>query len=845
MKKTAGFILLAFCLGVLSGSEMGKWRAWGNGADIRILPADGKMTFLRLADKPLPVWNTPILTLHNPVALKKNTVLKFKVRADRSGNFKLNLFLTDKAEYHIDFQTSSSGWRENLIPLAEADYKRFGGKSGNPETLPGRKLAGIQFAYQGREIALADMEFLEMEKLPESGKIPVAYHGKSRAFWEAWSNDGAITISPGAELSGGKTAKFVITTKNPAAYNTPLLHLPEEVRAGDSTAIRFKVLTAETGTHLINVRTNSGEQEYHTVFHTTANQWHENILPLKEFCFKRILKPGALKKSSISGSRISMVQLAYIGREISVGDFAFIEMTPADRESASRMPDYLREYTEKRIPGEYLRLKRNGIFPFGVITTVNAGNRINAELFGQTPEERREEDLRDIRSRGFNAYSNFVDADQDIARRLGQVAKFHLYLLETRTSSPGLHSLPDDSPLAKAVRACSSHPNLLGWYGQDEPVNSVLYLKNKAKLEQWDPGNAPFCSAFDSRIFPRELGPAMDVIMIDPYSLFRGQTFQEAQEALRKHAGEVAWSLRYCAGKRVWMICQTFSARTKGQNHTFRYPSPEEARFDVYNTLQAGANGFFFFLYGDAAAWLDGEVRHQEFDDTLVDAWGNGNPTTDALGAVGKRLTAIMPSFLERRPMKNSRAVRSDCAELAIRQWDNGDGVLLIAVNRNLRQKISGILHVTPEPGEKLYDLDTLAELPSAPAFSLIPGDAKLLFLGTPQAWRQVETEIRTRHARNEKEIAEVTLREPSGLASVRAAFGEMNAFLTRHGIIEKIDGNAEWSAAREKIKALSRRYFEARRQWRKNGREPSGMRELETEVRQLFHAEKKRLSGK
>lgn len=661
----------------------------------------------------------------------------------------------------------------------------------------------------------------------------------SDTAWKAWGNNVPVLISRTVE--GGKTQIVFQRRDGKAGWNTPMASLNPGVKVTVFTVLKFRCRTEADRTSEINLANATEGAEYAVRFRTVAGQWTEHAVFLKEALYKRGGREGR-NPDGILGDEITQIQFACSGREVRIADVRIVEADPSDLTLVPEKNEALEAYLAARKVPLYRQFRRNAVFPFGVISTIGAGDAENGAFFGQTTRERMEEDLRDIRSRGFNAYSNFVDrSGYTTAERLALMKKYHLHLLETATCGTDLHSLPEQHPRIARIRENAFHPNLLAWYGQDEPGDAGLYLKNKIRIESASGAGAPVTSAMHIMAIAKELGPAMDVITLDPYSIGANVLPGKALSCLEKHAALVTMARDFCAGKRVWMIPQAFSGRSSG-NRYLRYPDPAEVRFDVFNTLAAGANGYFFFIYNDTVPYLDGKIRYEEFDDTLVDAWGNGNPTTDALGAVGKRLTAIMPSFLERRPMKNSRAVRSDGAELAIRQWDNGDGVLLIAVNRNLRQKISGMLHVTPEPGEKLYDLDTLAELPSASAFSLIPGDAKLLFLGTPQAWRQVETEIRTRHARNEKEIAEVTLREPSGLASVRAAFGEMNAFLTRHGIIEKIDGNAEWSAAREKIKALSRRYFEARRQWRKSGREPDGMRELETEVRRLLAAEQKLL---
>lgn len=663
-------------------------------------------------------------------------------------------------------------------------------------------------------------------------------HQANDAEWEAWGNNTSIRISrkkePGKEI--------VVFTRSDGrnGWNTPIYRLPHEITVNAFTLLKFRCKAETTKKYEINIKNASEGAEYAVRFNCVAGQWTENAVLLKDAQYKRFGREG-VTPDGIMGDRISQIQFACYGKEVGIADVRIVEVDPSQVSSFHRRTEFLDAYLKQRSVPQYRQFRRNAVFPFGVISTIGAGNSANAAFFGQTTQERMEDDLRDIRLRGFNTYSNFVDrSGYTVSERLALMKKYHLYLLETATCGTGIHQLPEDSPLLKEIRKNASHPNLLAWYGQDEPGDGALYLKNKARVETLSGEGAPLTSAMHMMSIAQELGPAMDVITLDPYSLGSGTSPGNAASVLEKHAVLLKMALGFCAGKRVWMIPQAFSGRNGGKKY-LRYPTPAEARFDVFHTLAAGANGYIFFIYNDTVPYLDGRIRGEEFDTTLVDAWGNGNPTTDALSNLAFRLTAIMPSFLERKKMKKERVATASSLDLEITQWDNDGGILLIAVNRNLLQKTSAVLNIELKPGEKLYDLDTLHELPARFTANLIPGDARLLFAGTPSAWRQVKDEIMERQRKNAKEIASLQLKEPAELAAVRKAFGKLNHFLTKDSILAEIDGRHEWSRTREKIKALSRRYFDARREWKKSGKVPADMDGLKSEVERILAEEKER----
>ena len=155
------------------------------------------------------------------------------------------------------------------------------------------------------------------------------------------------------------------------------------------------------------------------------------------------------------------------------------------------------------------------VFHFGVISTVAAGDAANAALFGQTADERFEDDLLDLRRHGMNALSNFCD-DGRVAWRLALMEKYRMYLVETALANTDLRGAKPGDPILRLIAENRDHPRLLAWYGRDEPQDCLAYLDNKRAVDAADP-NHPVASAFNQPQVAKLLGPYMELMMLDPY----------------------------------------------------------------------------------------------------------------------------------------------------------------------------------------------------------------------------------------------------------------------------------------------------------------------------------------
>ncbi len=661
--------------------------------------------------------------------------------------------------------------------------------------------------------------------------------------WTAWGNESSVAISKEPGPDGKTVVKFSRPADKGSGWNTPMYKLEEKPAVTAFTALKFRCFSDRSGVFEVNLGDAAEGAQYAARFKTEAGKWVENVIVIKDAIYKRGGNAGIVP-DGIMGDRLDGIQLAYSGKEIKLEGVELVELNPMFLPKSGQTPEFVTAYVNNRLQGDFRVFKRNAVFPVGIISTIGAGNRDNGKLFGQSTRERMDDDLRNIRLLGFNTYANFVDASgYSISERLDLMRKYHLYLIETVTCGTGLHRLPDDAKLICEIRKNADHPNLLSWYGQDEPKDGATYLKNKARLESLSSGKVPVTGAMHMLAVAKELGPAMDVISIDPYSLVCGSNPEKAADVLDTHSIMIKMSRNFCGGDRVWMIPQAFSMRHSG-TLSLRYPSPAEARYDVFNSLAAGANGFIFFIYNDTVPYLDGKLRGEEFDQTMVDAWGNGNSTTDALGTVAKRLTAVMPSFLERKPAEHERKIGLSESWKAA-QWQTEDGILLIVVNRDLLHECRGRIAVQLEPGEQLYDLDRTQSIPAVSELKLQPGDGALLLIARPEKWDRVKNEISARQEQHTREIASLQEDFPPELLEIRKLFGHINAMLVAPEVIQRVDAKPEWNDFRERMKASSKAYFTARREWRHDKQIKVDLDRLQGDVKKLLDEAKARIAAK
>lgn len=644
-------------------------------------------------------------------------------------------------------------------------------------------------------------------------------------------------------------------------WNTAIFSFDPPFVVKPTTILRFKVKTSRAGGWKINLSNASEGAEYAIHYSVKEpNKWTNIQVALKEAGYKRGGKPG-MKIDGLVGDKLRSVQIVYIGKNIFLDDIELVDLSNAAFKQLGTSHPEIEKYLKNHKKITYPQLARNGVFPFGVIIT-QRGEWQNAKIFDQKLLDRYEYDLLTIKRNGFNALADFCTRFKT-ETHLKLMEYYNLYLLSTLTCGKNIYSLPENHYVIKTVKKFSHHPNLLGWYGQDEPTDFNAYLKNKLRVETLSDGGAPYTSAMHmTSAIP--LAPCMEVVVVDPYSLIKKFNPAESSSILQKHRVHIDNTRGISQGKRVWAIAQAFSRRDNNRRLQ-RLPRPVEIRFDVLNYLASGANGFMFFIANDTVPYLDKKYRGQEFDQTLFDAWGNGNATSRELEKLAGRLIPIMPSFLDIEPSTRLK-IASTNKKIIVRQWENELGSLVFCVNSDLAKKTVTKIKFSPLKRKMVYNLDTLKPLKGASvSLNIKPGDGQLFLITSKKKFTKAAQEINFRKlvarwesmdiklkilkragfdiSKIRQELANIkpdktgppkiisanTLNKlaeeiddlrnsnsmycniDDGLKRIKQTFGRINAALVVPGIIERVDKNPKWYSIFDTIQKSGKLYFSMR----------------------------------
>ena len=644
--------------------------------------------------------------------------------------------------------------------------------------------------------------------------------------WSAWGHDTSVRISV-------KDSEITFRRENGKyGWNTPIYTFPHDRPrpiVTPFTFLKFEYRAPVPGRIDVNLKNETEGNEYAVPFQAVAGGWQTAAVHLNSALYKRGGIAG-IQADGMSGDRLAGFQFAFHGAEVGIRNVSLYEADPADPGLVRAKNPEVEAYVKERKAPAYRQFRNGSVFPFGVIHTVRMADRTNAGFFGQLPMERQLENLRLIRLAGFNGYSNFTEAFTDtIPQRLERLKAFDLLLLETKTCSTGIARLKNDAPFIRQIREAARHPNLLAFYGQDEPTDSGLYLRNKKRIETEAGDGAPVTSAMHMMSVAKELGPAMEVITIDPYCISAGLSSKDSVTALDNQANLIRSARNYAAGKRVWFIGQGIALRIGGKP-AFRFPSAAEIRYEAFNSIAAGADGYFSFIWQGTVSYLMADSRRGEsFDRTLCDPWGNLTEAGKALGESARKIVPVMSFFRDRTLPEQPRktAVPKD---FSLSEWCGEYGTLFIVINRDLFRAHTGKASIPLKDGEKLYDLETLRE--SDGTLSLSPGCGGFLCAADPETFNRLSRQIQTLKNREQAVREKLLLPEAPELRQVREAFGRMH--LRMLGKLNRFDGRPEADPVRNRIKALSKEYFDAVRTFRKTGKIDPNLKTLAVRVDQL-----------
>lgn len=678
-----------------------------------------------------------------------------------------------------------------------------------------------------------------------------------------WSQEPGGKVEHIKDADGTHIARLTGTGAN--SYLTPMINL-KPIQITNRTVLSFEMKCPVSSFYQINL-TNSVENAWYRLsFEAKADEWVTFRKYIAGSWFSRSLGKENIINDGMLGDTLVRVQIEAKGKEVLLRNFKIYESANTIEELPALKPITRPGYELTHYP----RFDRGGIFPFGVISTVKAGNEKNGKYFSQSLEERRELDLLMSRRLNFNSYCNFMDESFDIASRLRNAEKYDLYLMETAAAY--FDYLGNSEGMKQAATKYDSEERLIAWYGRDEPSDLEKYADWKIMVNKYSPG-IPFTSALDNPYKIKVLGNIMEIVMPDIYPL-TVKTRTPAHDIATKTGAQIRLARESSGAGKVWTINQAYSLRRNQDNDSaflLRYPEPVEIRFDFFNSLAAGAEGIIYFILNDEVPFLDGTIRREEFDNTLVDAWYNTNPTSLELAELGRNAVPIAAALM--RAEEIAAYEYSEAKKVVRRTTKNEFGRYYYVVNANLAASANIAIDPQLAPGEVCIDLVSGKTVDRQ--VTLRPGDGAIVMAGTQDNVNKIITEIRTARLHNSLRLAglENKILEQAGqpqitlnkeqissaieqrdwktantlisefftslnevnagssdyatarkkLEDVRKVFGNIHGFLVQPEQIKKYDGknNPAFERHFSKLKELSKNFFDLYRNWR-NGREYS-----------------------
>jgi len=511
---------------------------------------------------------------------------------------------------------------------------------------------------------------------------------------------------------------------------------------------------------------------------------------------------------------------------------ALLQADEADRqaEEVAAAKNAVETYLAETPPIQYPELQRNGLFPFAVVSRVDA-NLALGKYFGCDFDDSLRGDLIDMLRHNLNAWYNFCDGT-DWRERLTRCEDVGMRLIETRYCSFGFPPFETQDTI-DFVEASKS-PALLAWYGPDEPPMARIpwFLANKRRVYELDPKH-PYASAVVNAGAQKMLAPAMEAMLANFYY---GIGTENDPEPFLKHFDDVRYLRSITRGKRVWLMTQTFSNRHQNEFNqepvpykvmVARYPTPLEIRLDMNCIAAGGAAGISFFIYNGIIPYW-GEYEVENFDYTLVDPWGNGNATYDEIAAFGDKIVPVMPSIMDAEPSESIK-VDYDNEALLLGQSENALGMYLYFVNKSLEKAYEGCPAVNLPEGCGLYDLVALERKDDC-SIELIPGDGIVLAICTPENFAILKSEITGRREEKKALLESIRVKElaragfSDGIASaewleaekaleqIRREFGAIHQMLAPANVIARAYNAPELEPHKVRLCVLSRQFFAMKR---------------------------------
>jgi hypothetical protein len=296
-------------------------------------------------------------------------------------------------------------------------------------------------------------------------------------------------------------------------------------------------------------------------------------------------------------------------------------------------------------------------------------------------------------------------------------------------------------------------PALLAWSltEENEPVEwfyeAIADLTRK--MDRWDPNhpmitldNKGATAWMNARIVkPRALARDVYVFFGDgmngPYAPIGFRSLLTSECERFREAAEAADAVFWIMGQGMGL----WSYGPGREKTAWRYPTPEEIRWQVWASIQQGARGFFYFIYKGPSS----RPEEGSFCEGLRDRNGDETPQYRMASEVGRQLQPLMPLLLQLDPAPAHEDViywenTPVSAETFVHQ-ETGQR-FLIAVNHDCTaiQPVGIELAVFPRvitQDEHLFDLRTQQRYDyyTIKLATLLPGDGTIYFVGTDEEW--------------------------------------------------------------------------------------------------------------
>ena len=223
--------------------------------------------------------------------------------------------------------------------------------------------------------------------------------------------------------------------------------------------IRFKVRMPIPFNHGMAIHDSSESTDYSLGFLVNGTDW---------ITVQKYLMPAQVQNADpahpndgLNGDVIDRITFMLWGKPIDLADVEIFESDgsdpelPADTDTAV-VDKYLANYTLRKFP----IFQRNGFFPYGPVSRIDANTFAAAEL-GRPLDEGIVEDLRDLRFHHCNTYSNFCDSTPPASRRAA-LDRSGIRLIETMFSNTRFGNLPDDAPEYQTLTGAGGPSGLVG-----------------------------------------------------------------------------------------------------------------------------------------------------------------------------------------------------------------------------------------------------------------------------------------------------------------------------------------------------------------------------------------------